>query len=339
MMAGRQLTIMDIARRLNLSKSTVSRALRDTYDVNPETRRRVMELVKELDFEPNSIATSLRQHKTLSIGVVIPSFRIPFYSTAISGIQEVASASGFNVMSCQSNESLAGEISNINSLVRSRVDGIIISLSRETNTYIHIGKLQEKGVPVVLFNRICSSLSLPSVSVDDYKSARMATEYLISRGCKRIAHISGPAGLNLTEDRKSGFTDSLKEQNLPLDECMIIESDFSIESGEKAAYQLLQCKELPDAIFCVCDAVAFGVMMTLKKRGIRIPEDISVMGYTDEPVAALVEPPLTTISQPIFEIGQTAATLLLKQINGRFDKREPKQLTMDTHLIVRNSTI
>lgn len=337
-MPDKQLTIIDIARRLNLSKSTVSRALRDTYDVNPETRRKVLELAKELDFEPNPIAMSLRQHKTFTIGVVIPSFRIPFYSGAISGIQDIFSAAGYNVMTCQSNESAETEISNLNSLVRSRVDGIIISLSRQTSTYEHISKLQGKGVPLVLFNRISSSLSLPSVSVNDYKSARAATEYLISRGCKRIAHISGPAGLKITDDRKSGYKDCIIENMLELDDEWIIESDFSIESGQMAAKTLLRLKKMPDAVFCVCDAVAFGVMMTFREAGVKIPADISVMGYTDEPVAGLVDPPLTTVSQPIFEIGQEAARLLLKLIEGKSSLSKPEKIEMETSLRIRKST-
>jgi DNA-binding LacI/PurR family transcriptional regulator len=336
-MPVKQITILDIARRLNMSKSTVSRALRDTYDVNPETRRKVLELAKELDFEPSTIAMGLRQHKTYTIGVVIPSFRIPFYSVAISGIQDIFSAKGYNVMTCQSNETAETEISNINSLIRNRVDGILISLSRQTSTYEHIEKLREKGIPVVMFNRICTTLPLPSVSVNDYKSARMATEHLISRGCRRIAHIGGPSGLKLTDDRKAGFLDCLKEHHLPQHENLVIESDFSIESGEQAAEQLLQLQELPDGLFCVCDAVAFGAIKKLKSAGIRIPEDISIMGYTDEPVAALIDPPLSTISQPIFEIGQTAAQLLLKLIEGKYKSPHPEKIELETSLKIRGS--
>ena len=336
-MPGRQITILDIARRLNLSKSTVSRALRDSYDVNPKTRSKVLELAKELDFEPSTIAMGLRQHKTFTIGVVIPSFRIPFYSVAISGIQDIFSAAGYNVMTCQSNETIGTEISNINSLLRNRVDGILISLSRETNTYDHIDKLREKGIPVVMFNRICASLPLPSVSVDDYKSARMATEYLIARGCRTIAHIGGPSGLKLSDDRKAGFLDSLKEHHLVQDELLILESDFSIESGEHAAEQLLKLKKLPDGLFCVCDAVAFGAIKKLRSEGIRIPADISIIGYTDEPVAALVDPPLSTISQPIFEIGQTAAKLLLKLIEGKSHSHVPEKIELETSLKIRGS--
>ena len=334
-----QYTIKDIAEKLNLSKSTVSRALRDSYDVSPATRQRVLKLVKELEFEPNVVAMHLRQHKTLTIGVVIPSFRIPFYSTVICGIHEAASATGYNVMVCQNDESYNHEVMNVNSLIKSRVDGILISLSKRTSDYDHIRKLQEKDLPVVLFNRVSDVLNLPMVSVDDYQGAYQATEYLIKRGCSKIAHIAGPSTVKLSKDREKGYVDCLKDHQIPVRESLMLESDFSIESGKLATNVLMSLPFKPDAIFCVCDAVAFGAMMVLKNKRIRIPSDISVMGFTDEPVASLVDPPLTTISQPIFEIGKTAGQLLLDLINGRVNKENPASIKLPTRLVIRGSTI
>lgn len=332
------ITINDIARELNLSKSTVSRALRDSYDVNPETRRRVLKLAKKLDFEPNVIAKSLREQKTFNIGVVIPSFLIPFYSTAIGGIQEVVSASGFNVMTCQSNESYETEVLNVNSLLKSRVDGLLISPSKHTFEFDHIRKFIQKGLPVVMFNRIATDLDLPSVTVNDYKGAYKATEYLIKRGCRNIAHISGPKNLLLSEQRKSGYLDCLKNHNMAVNEEWIFESDFSMESGVLAAEELLKLTKLPDAVFCICDSAAIGAMMTLKKKGIRIPADISIMGFTNDSFAAVVDPSLTTISQPIADIGKKAAELLLLQLNRKFTKWDNRHIVLDTSLVVREST-
>lgn len=332
-------TIKDIAQQLNLSKSTVSRALRDSYDVSAKTKQKVMKLVKKLDFEPNAVAMNLRQHKTLTIGVVIPSFRIPFYSTAICGIHEAAANAGYNVMICQNEESYESEIINVNSLIKSRVDGLIISFSKKTSDYDHILKIQRKDFPVVLFNRISDELNLPSVSVDDYESAYDATNYLAKRGCKHIAHITGPDNLKLSQDRKSGFIQCLKDRSLRIRESWIVESDFSIESGKKATEYLLSLPVKPDAIFCVCDAVAFGVMMVLKNKGIRIPQDISVMGYTDEPVAVLVDPPLTTVTQPIFEIGKRAGQLLIDVINRKTDRSQRSNIQLRTSIVERRSTI
>ena len=333
-----RLTINDIARELNLSKSTVSRALRDSYDVNPETKRRVLELVKKLNFEPNVIAKSLREHKSFNVGVIIPSFQIPFYATAIGGIQEVLSSAGFNVMTCQTNESFDTEVISVNSLLKSRVDGMLISLSKHTNQYDHIKKFIQKGLPVVMFNRMTTDLDLPSVTVDDYKGAYDATEYLIQRGCRNIAHISGPKTLLLCKQRKTGYLDCLKNHNLAVKEEWIFESDFSIESGIKAAEELLKLPTLPDSVFCICDSVAIGAMKTLKKRGIKIPSDISVMGFTNDSFASVVDPSLTTISQPISEIGKKAAELLLLQLNRKFTKWDNRHIVLETSLVVREST-
>ncbi len=332
------ITIIDIARELNLSKSTVSRALRDSYDVNPETRQRVLRLARKLDFEPNVIAKSLREQKTFNIGVVIPSFLIPFYSTAIGGIQEVVSTSGFNVMTCQSNESYETEVFNVNSLLKSRVDGLLISPSKHTRQYDHIRKFVQKGLPVVMFNRITEDLDLPSVTVNDYRGAYNATEYLIKRGCRNIAHISGPKTLLLCNQRKSGYIDCLKSHNLAVNEKWIFESDFSMESGVAAAVELLKLSTLPDAVFCICDSVAIGAMMTFKKRGIRIPSDISIMGFTNDSFASVVDPSLTTISQPISEIGRKAAELLLLQLQRKFNKWDNRHIVLETSLVVREST-
>jgi len=333
-----RLTINDIARKLNLSKSTVSRALRDSYDVNPETKRRVLALVEELNFEPNVIARSLREHKSFNVGVVIPSFQIPFYSIAIGGIQEVLSSAGYNVMVCQTNEVFETEMQSVNSFLKSRVDGMLISLSKHTNQYDHIKKFIQKGLPVVMFNRITNDLDLPSVTVNDYQGAYNATEYLIKRGGREISFISGPKTLLLCKQRKSGFLDCLKNHNLVIREEWIFESDFSIKSGINAVEEMLQLPALPDSIFCVCDSVAVGAIMTLKKRGLKIPSEISVMGFTNDSFATVIDPTLTTISQPIFEIGQKAAELLLLQLNRKLTKWDDTQIVLDTSLVIREST-
>jgi LacI family transcriptional regulator len=338
MKKDRHLTINDIARELNLSKSTVSRALRDSYDVNPETKARVLKLVKELNFEPNIIARSLREHKTFNIGVAIPSFQIPFYSVAIGSIQEVLSAAGYNLMASQSNESYETEVTMLNFFLKSRVDGLLISPSKHTNKYDHIKKVVEMGLPVVMFNRIAGDLDLPSVTVNDYQGAYTATEYLIKRGCRSISHITGPMTLLLSKQRKSGYLDCLRDFGTGFREEWLFESDFSFESGFRVADELLKLGAMPDAIFCVCDSVAIGLMSGLKKKGVRIPEDISVMGFTDDVFASVADPALTTISQPIQEIGRAAAELLLLQLTREFNRWDRRHIILNTALVVREST-
>lgn len=334
----KNLTIKDIAEKLNLSKSTVSRALRDSYDVNPETRSRVLSLVKELNFEPNVIARGLREQKTFNIGVIIPSFQIPFYSVAVGGIHKVFSEAGYNVMTSQTNETYESELTIVNSFLRSRVDGILISFSANTNQFDHIIRVAERDLPVVMFNRIAADIDLPSVTVDDYKGAYNAIDYLIKRGGRNIAYISGPRSPLLSKRRKQGYIDCLKAHGLNYIEELIIESDFSVAGGMKAAEAILKLSSRPDSLFCICDSVAIGAMITLKKHGIRIPEDISVMGFTNDFFSGFVDPPLTTISQPVAEIGEKAAELLLLQLNRKLTKWDNQKIVLGTSLVVRGST-
>lgn len=330
-----KITIELLAQKLNLSKSTISRAFRDSFDINPKTKQRILEAAKELDFEPNSIAKSLREKKTQRIGVIIPSFTIPFYAQAICGIQEIASKEGYTLLICQSDESYEAEMQNVKSLLNSRVDGIIMSLTTETTQYKHILQLHKKDIPVVLFNRIIDIPNTSKVLVDDYDSSYKMTEYLISRGYKNIIYIAGPKNLMLTSNRLKGFRNAMYVGKIELSEESIFYGDFSIESGFKCAEEILR-KVKPDAIFCSCDNVAFGVIKYLKKRGISVPGDIAVAGYTDEPFAALIDPALTTIRQPIHEIGETAAQLLIKKLKYPYSKPEVKVLP--TELIIREST-
>ena len=329
------LTIVDIAQMLNVSKSTVSRAFRDSHDVHPETRGRILNLAKELDFEPNTIAKSLKEKKTKIIGVLIPSFSLPFYATAICGIQEQVSKNGYNLMICQSNETYTDEVNCLKALISCKVDGIIMSVSSETVSNNHIVQLIEKGIPVVLFNRT-TSLDISTVKVDDYGGAYQMTEHLISRGYKKIFYISGPPNLLLSQHRLAGFKDAMYVNKIDVTDNMVIPSSFTIESGKDSVAGILSGGEKPDAIYCVCDIVAFGVIQYLNEHGYSIPKDIAVAGYTDEPAASLIHPSLTTIRQPIKEIGIKAAELLFRQL--KYSNYTPVMITMPVQLMVREST-
>ena len=337
-MKRENLTIVDIARMLNLSKSTVSRAFRNSYDVHPETRDRILKLANELHFEPNSIAKSLKEKKTKTIGVLIPSFSIPFYSTAICGIQEEVTKNGYNLLISQSNETYLDEVNGLNSLVSSKVDGIILSFSSETTRNNHIVQLIEQGMPIVLFNRTIKDdqTTISTVIGDDYGGTYQMTEHLISRGYKQIFYIAGPLNLLLAQQRLSGFKDAMYINKMNVTDNMIIPSSFTFESGKELTARLLSSGEKPDAIFCICDNVAFGVIQYLKEHGYRVPGDIAVAGYTDEPVASLIDPPLTTVRQPIKEIGVKAAELLFRQL--KYSNFKPHMITMPVQIIIRGST-
>jgi DNA-binding LacI/PurR family transcriptional regulator len=332
----RKITINDIARELKISKSTVSRALRDSHDINPETKKRVQEFAEKKDYQPNQMAQSLRSRSTKTIGVIVPAYNIPFYSIAICGIQDYAMKMGYNLMICHSNEQYETEIKNVNALVNANVEGIIISVARDTEKNEHIRKLKRKGIPLVLFNRVIEDFKAAKVVVNDYYGALNMVTYLTSTGCRKIVHITGPNNLVLSNNRKHGYFDAMKNAGLIVDERMVVEGDFTIGSGVTCTKKLLDEVSGIDAIFAVCDAVAFGAMKVLKERGIKIPDEISVAGFTNEPMAELVEPALTTVKQPIYEIGETAAKLLFSQLN---DPELPAELcVLDTLIEIREST-
>lgn len=338
-MRKRQITIKDLARELNVSKSTVSRALRDSPDINTETKKRVLDLVAALDYQPNSMALSLFRGKSHTIGVIIPSFTIPFYAGVISGLQDVANQEGYNIITCQSNESLEQEIRNVDTLIRSSVDGLAISLSRQTQSVDHILKLRAKGIPVVLFNRVSDQIAASKVVVDDYRGAYTVVKHLIACGKQRIAHLAGPPGLRLTENRLNGYLHALRDHGLSPATDEVLHSDFTTSSGRELAAELLNRQPLPDALFCVCDAVAFGAMSSIRHARLHIPGDIAVAGFTDEPVSALLSPPLTTVSQPMEEIGRTAATLLFNEIRCRTLAVAYRTVEVETQLMIRESTV
>ncbi len=332
-----QYTIKDIARQLNLSPSTVSRALRDLPDVKPETMLAVKELAKEWNYQPNAIAQGLVKKKSYNIGVIIPEFMIHFYAEALSGIYKVANKAGYNVMVCQTNETYQNELNSIKTLVSSRVDGLIVAISKETYNFDHLNSLNLRKTPLVVFNRVSDEISASKVMFDDFKSGYKATRHLIDCGCKHIAHISGPENLLLSTERKAGYIKAIEKYNLGYDQELIASCDFTLEDGKEAMEKILQTGKKVDGVFTVCDAAAYGAMSVLKSAGYSIPEDVSVIGFTNEPFAKLIEPSLSTISQPSYLIGETATHLLIKHIENK-DEFVPETRVLETELIERNSS-
>jgi len=331
-----KITIVDIATALNVSKSTVSRALSDSYGINPETKKRILEYAEKNDYRPDFLGQSLRNRSSKTIGVIIPAYNIPFYSISICGIQDYAMKQGYNVMVCHSREQYDVEIRNVEALLAANVDGMIISVACDTEKNEHIHRLKKKGIPLVLFNRVIENFKVAKVVVNDYYGAYNMVKYLASTGCGNIAHIAGPSNLLLSMNRKAGYMDAMKDAGIPVKSDLIAAGDFTIEGGYERMKKLLESKTEIDAVFCICDAVAFGAMRAIKESGKSIPNDISVAGFTNEPLAELVEPTLTTVRQPIYEIGETAARLLFAQFK---DPDLPAELcVMETDIVLRNST-
>ncbi|GAB4028020.1 LacI family DNA-binding transcriptional regulator [Spirosoma koreense] len=336
-MRSKQPTIWDLAIKLNVSISTVSRALRNAPDINPETRRAVLELAQQLDYQPNTIATSLRKSKTNIIGVMVPEFVHAYFPSVILGIQEVANAAGYKVMIMQSGESLETEKHNLQAMITSRVDGLILAITRETNDYEHILSAQRKGLPIVFFNRIVDELPGSKVMVDDYRGAFMAVEHLIGTGCRRIAHLAGPQNLSIGRNRLNGYLDALKAYQLPIDERLIMPCDFVEGKARTYTQQLIDAADRPDALFAVNDPTVIEAMICIQQNGLTIPDDISLVGFSNAPHSSFITPPLTAIVQPLHEIGRQSAHLLLYQL-AEGQRFLPQTAVLDAHLVVRQST-
>lgn len=332
----RAATIKDIAQRLHISTSTVSRALRNQPDVNPETKKAVMTLAEELDYQPNRVALSLLKKHTYTIGVLVPNLDY-FFATAIRGIDEMALEAGYTVMVCQSNESYGREMVNIRRLLESRVDGLIISVSSETKNFDHFRRLQEREVPMVFFDRDIAEIRSPKVVLDNFDGAVQATEHLIRQGRKRIAFLAGPENLSISNKRKEGYLATLKKHRVKADRELIIHCDFNQAYAQVATEELLHLKKKTDAILAVSDRIAIGASLAIKERGLRMPQDIALVGFNNEPITKLLSPSISSVDQPAFEMGKTAARLFIELMHADSETPAPT-VTLKPELIVRESS-
>ncbi|MBG0788961.1 MAG: LacI family DNA-binding transcriptional regulator [Desulfovibrionaceae bacterium] len=331
------LTIKDLARKLGVSPSTVSRALSDHPDISPATKRRVAEAAAKYHYQPNQLAQSLQKRRSSTIGVIVPEIRHHFFSTVISGIEEIAYEHGFTIMVCQSGETLAREIINTRALIANRVAGLLIAISSETVRYDHLAAVMRYGVPLVQFDRVVEDLDTGKVVVDDYAAARGAVDHLVEAGYRRIGHMAGREGIALNRHRFEGYRDALRGHGLEVEEKFHLYGGFREEDGRKGAERYLALDELPEAILAINDPVAVGLFTRFKEAGVRIPDDVALVGFSDTPAAALIEPALTTVYQPALEMGRAAVSLLLKQFEAGKDFA-PETVTLSTRLLVRGSS-
>lgn len=338
-----QVTIKDIARELGISPSTVSRALKDHPDISPGTKKAVNELAEKLNYTPNIVALSLRQSKTNTIGVVIPEIVHFFFSTVISGIEDVAYSAGYNVILSQSNESFSREGINIKALFNSRVDGMLISISRETNSFDHIEAMLAKGVPMVFFDRVYDNGNSSMVVVDDLSGAKEATRHLIEQGCKSIIHLEGPPNLDITKQRLEGFTEAMKAANLPIGSDSVVACPLgTIEEGKAVMEKILSRPNPPDGVFASSDPTAMGAMQAIREKGLKIPKDIAVVGFSNWLFSSMMDPPLSSVDQPGFEMGQEAAKLLIRhiEVKSKNDVEAPAETKLlKTKLVIRESSL
>jgi LacI family transcriptional regulator len=329
-------TIKDIAKQLNISISTVSRAIRNAPDVNIDTRNAVMALSEELRYQPNRLALSLKQKQTHTIGVIVPNLDYVL-ATMVRGIDEVALEAGYTVMVCQSNESFGREIVNTRRLLESLVDGFIISVSSETKSFDHFKKIQEKQMPMVVFDRITPHLTAPSVRIDNMDGGFQATEHLIEQGYKRIAILAGPKNLGISNSRLEGYINALKKYKIKPDPDLIIHCDFNQDYAYVATKELLSMKKRPDAIFTISDRMAIGAMLAIKEKGLVMPTDIGLVGFNNEPITSLVTPGISSVDQPAFELGKIAAKLFIETVHNNGDMNQVEEI-LKPKLFVRKSS-
>ena len=333
----KEVTIYDIAEELNVSATTVSRALNDHFSIGKETTLAVKKLAKEMGYRPNIIASGLRKNKTNAIGVIVSWIHRPFISSLISGIEEVADKAGYNVIISQSNDSFEKEITKAQTLYASRVDGLIVSLAMDTKSYNHFYPFQQNDIPLVFVDRVSFEMETDRVIINNFDAAFTATEHLINIGCKRIAHFAGAQHRNIYKERQDGYVEALKKHNLPIEENLILHSNLSMEEGWKGTEYLLNLSTPPDAIFSANDSAAVSAIQCAKEMGIKIPEELAVVGFNNDRISSIVEPALTTIGHPAIDMGKIAAQQVLKQKENK-DVVESETIVLKTELIIRESS-
>ncbi|NOU46748.1 MAG: LacI family DNA-binding transcriptional regulator [Bacteroidales bacterium] len=334
-----QITIKDIANKLGLSTSTVSRALKDHPDISPKTRTAVKELAGLLGYRPNRIALNLRNSSTRTLGLIIPEIEHYFFSAIINGIEEVAYKNDYSVMVFQSNESYKREVINTQAVLTNRVDGVLVSFSKETRDFSHFQRLIDNEIPVVFFDRVTEELQADQVVADDYQGAFLAVNHLIEKGCKRIAHFAAPQTLAIGKNRLLGYHDALLKHNIPFVQSLVVLAD-TFETAKKAAHDILRKPDHPDGFFAVNDMSAIAIIKAAYELGIKVPSDIKVVGFENSKSSALIEPELTSVDQFGFELGREACLLLLKRLKDDEDITTFKAVkkVIKTKLVIRGTS-
>ncbi|WP_347840644.1 LacI family DNA-binding transcriptional regulator [uncultured Draconibacterium sp.] len=336
-MGKRHISLKDLANELGVSISTVSRALKNHPDISPEMTKKIKALAEERNYTPNPLAMGLLRQQTKMIGVIVPDINTHFYSSIISGIEKVAKEHGYFIVISSSNESMEKEIESVKNLQRSRVEGFIVCLSQETNDFSHFDQLIKNEIPLVFFDRVCEELDVSNVLANGQDATKKITQHFYENGCRRIAYISGPEHLNISQNRKVGYLNGLKECGLEYDENLLVHCNLSINDAKEATRKLLRLDGKPDAIFGVNDTIAFAAMLEVKKQGYKIPDDISLAGFTDEFHSIVVDPPLTSVSHPTFQMGEEAARLFFESLKE--GKNLNKKVMLPIDLVVRQSSL
>lgn len=333
-------TIHDIAEKLKVTASTVSRALNNNPRISDATKKKVLKAAKELNYQPNNIASALRSGRSKLIGVVVPTANRNFFSSVIRGIEEIANSLNYKVVISQSYDDYEKEMQTIEALLNVQVDGIIASVGKTTINVDHFKKIQTKGIPLVLFDRVTNELDVSQVVIDDYYGAFQATEHLINEGCKRIVHFSSSQNINIYKDRKRGYEDALLKHGIPLDPELILYSNMQLEDGRRIMQETIDKKIKFDAVFSSSDYSVMGAMQVLKENGFKLPQDVKLVGFGNEPFTSFTEPTLTTVDQKSIPMGKITAETFFEILNQKDETTSlPKKTILKPELIIRNSSL
>ncbi|MFD0989251.1 LacI family DNA-binding transcriptional regulator [Mariniflexile jejuense] len=335
-----EVTIYDIAEKLNLATSTISRALKDHHSISKKTIEKVKKTAKEMGYRPNNLAASLRSKKTKTIGVLLPTITQPFLSSLISGIEIASQKAGYNVIIMQSHDSYEEEVNLTQSLYNNRVSGVICSLAMQTQNTDHFQVFMDNNTPLVFVDRVPKHFSTFRVVIDNFAAGYKATNHLISQGCKRIAHLTVGSEFSIYHERKMGYLAALKDAGLTFeDELLVRLKEVTYEEAEKAANKLLDLKNPPDGVFTPGDILGVSVIQCAKKRGVKVPNALAVIGFNNDPISNIIDPNLSTITHPAEKMGKASAEIILKSLKSS-KKDEVKEITfLNTEVLVRESSL
>jgi LacI family transcriptional regulator, galactose operon repressor len=329
--------IKKLAQLLNLSISTVSKALRDSHDIGKETKEKVLRLAEELNYQPNPHASSLRKHKSKTIAVIIPEIANNYFALAINGIEFVAREKGYHVLIYLTHEDFANEIAFSRHLNSGRVDGVLISVAHNDKDFLHLHDLKKKGLPIIFFDRVCEDFDTVKVTTDDYESGQLATKHLIQQGCKRIAHLGISKNLSIGDKRLRGYIKALNDHQIPVDESLIIECTNEHDKDFEVVKNLFNSRK-PDGIFASVEKYAITTYQVCRELKLNIPKDVKVIGFSNLETVDFMNPSLSTITQPAYEMGKEAATMLFKALDKKMFQLKDENIVLQSKLMARDST-
>lgn len=336
---NREVTIYDIARKLNVSTATVSRALKNHPAITEKTKRKILETAAEMGYQMNTFASSLRNNRTNTLGLIVPRLNSMFMSDVIAGIEKVVNEAGYNLIISQSLESEEKETMNARTLYNNRVDGLMVSLASNTQSLEHFKPFIKKGTPVLFFDRVADMEDCPTIVIDNYKAAYEVTSHLITKGRTNLVHVTGNLARNVYRDRYNGFLQALRDYSIEFNPSNLFVTDLSRDAGTGVAAKILQINPKPDAVFVANDSCAVSCMIALQKNNIRIPDQIAFAGFNNDYISSVIEPNLTTVDYKGFEMGQITAQTLIDRLNRKQGLDVTQSIVLRHELIIRESSL